>query len=245
VRNRLLSALFLSILPLFVLAQPKGVEFRYTSTFPLSESFLAIEDETVRSIILQRIKDDKKVYTLTVDGNKYLFSKDSASVDKMPLEVDYLHVYLDFDNLIKTSQIKYNGKLYLVSDSLLADEWVVSDTLDTIQGRVCHKATLKQDKAVVAWFDPEIAVNCAPFGYTGLPGLVVRMELPFAHLNLQSLHSVDNVSLSAPVKGKKLDSKRFKQLVDNNFSIVTVVDKLVDNCRTIKTRLSFIIYIIK
>ena len=136
--------------------QPKGVEFRYKSSYPDVYDWSVIEDERVRN-------------------NKSLFTKDPASIVKMPLEVDYINIYMDFDRLVKKSQIKYHDQLYLISDSLITDEWNISDTLDTIQGRTCYKATLKQNDRVRAWFDPEIAVNSAPFGYTGLPGLVVRM----------------------------------------------------------------------
>ena len=198
--------------------QPKGVEFRYKSTFPDVLDLSAIEDETVRNIMLQRTKEDCKLYTLTVFGDKSLFTKDPASIVKMPLEVDYINIYMDFDQLIKKSQIKYHDQLYLVSDSLITDEWNICDTLDTIQGRTCYKATLKQNDRVRAWFDPEIAVNSAPFGYTGLPGLVVRMELPFTYLELQSIHTIEgDVRLAAPEKGTKMDNKSFMKMTNSNF----------------------------
>ena len=202
--------------------QPKGVEFRYKSTFPDVLDLSAIEDETVRNIMLQRTKEDCKLYTLTVFGDKSLFTKDPASIVKMPLEVDYINIYMDFDQLIKKSQIKYHDQLYLVSDSLITDEWNICDTLDTIQGRTCYKATLKQNDRVRAWFDPEIAVNSAPFGYTGLPGLVVRMELPVTNLELQSIHTIEgDVRLAAPEKGIKMDDASFKEMTDSNFKEFT------------------------
>ena len=177
--------------------QPKGVEFRYKSSYPDVYDWSVIEDERVRNIIEQRIKEDCHLYTLTVFGDKSLFTKDPASIVKMPLEHD---------------------QLYLVSDSLITDEWNISDTLDTIQGRTCYKATLKQNDRVRAWFDPEIAVNSAPFGYTGLPGLVVRMELPFTYLELQSIHTIEgDVRLAAPEKGTKMDNKSFMKMTNSNF----------------------------
>ena len=173
--------------------QPKGVEFRYKSSYPDVYDWSVIEDERVRNIIEQRIKEDCHLYTLTVFGDKSLFTKDPASIVKMPLEVDYINIYI-------------------------TDEWNISDTLDTIQGRTCYKATLKQNDRVRAWFDPEIAVNSAPFGYTGLPGLVVRMELPFTYLELQSIHTIEgDVRLAAPEKGTKMDNKSFMKMTNSNF----------------------------
>ena len=80
-----------------------------------------------------------------------------------------------------------------------------------------HQRHLGHDSRVRAWFDPEIAVNSAPFGYTGLPGLVVRMELPFTNLELQSIHTKEgDVRLAAPEKGIKMDHKSFMQMTGSN-----------------------------
>ena len=117
--------------PRLAFTQPKGVEFRYKSSYPDVYDWSVIEDERVRNIIEQRIKEDCQLYTLTVFGDKSLFTKDPASIVKMPLEVDYVNIYMDFDRLVKDSQIKYHDQLYLVSDSLITDEWNISDTLDT------------------------------------------------------------------------------------------------------------------
>ena len=62
--------------------QPKGVEFRYKSSYPDVYDWSVIEDERVRNIIEQRIKEDCHLYTLTVFGDKSLFTKDPASIVK-------------------------------------------------------------------------------------------------------------------------------------------------------------------
>ena len=65
--------------------QPKGVEFRYKSSYPDVYDWSVIEDERVRNIIEQRIKEDCHLYTLTVFGDKSLFTKDPASIaDQIP-----------------------------------------------------------------------------------------------------------------------------------------------------------------
>ena len=47
-----------------------------------------MENEIAKKMVIRDIQEDKKIYSLTAVGNKYLFTKEPESVDKVPLMVD-------------------------------------------------------------------------------------------------------------------------------------------------------------
>ena len=93
--NWFLSIIFL-FLSLSAIAQPKGIICTYATTKDVTPEFLELENEAVRNILIDRIRKDKKVYTLTIVNNCSLFHKEPTSIDKMPLEVDTQNIYVDW-----------------------------------------------------------------------------------------------------------------------------------------------------
>lgn len=64
---------------------------------------------------------------------------------------------------------------------------------------------------MTAWFTPDVPFGCAPYGYYGLPGLVVHMEIPMFNLDLESITEVDGVQLNPPAEGKPTTEKNLKE----------------------------------
>ena len=63
-----------------------------------------MENEIAKKMVIRDIQEDKKIYSLTAVGNKYLFTKEPESVDKVPLMVDERNIYVDLDDSIKVTQ---------------------------------------------------------------------------------------------------------------------------------------------
>ena len=89
-------ALFLLILSLPAFSQLGGIKCTYVTTMDVKKGFMEIEDDMVRQIMLERLRDDKKLYSLTFADGKYLFCKEPESIDKMPLEIDVKSIYINF-----------------------------------------------------------------------------------------------------------------------------------------------------
>lgn len=203
--------LFLS-LPVF--SQSKGIKCTYTSSMSVRKGFLKIPNEAVRKIVLERLKEDKKVYTLTSCDGKFLFTKEPSSVDKMPLEVDPRNIFIDFNDSTEIAQSDHNGQLYITKGKTDNFKWDISNMAENILGRTCYKATLQNDTTITVWFTTDIPFGCAPLGYHGLPGLVVRMITPVYTLDLQDIVSIDSVDIKAPESGKLIDKEKYKALVE-------------------------------
>lgn len=78
-------------------------------------------------------------------------------------------------NLIRTM-----GKLYVIEDSLPKVKWKVTNAMKKVCGHICMSAiytdTLKNVEAT-AWFALDLPLPYGPDIYTGLPGLVLEVDL--------------------------------------------------------------------
>ena len=83
-----LITLILSIISIPLFSQPKGIKCIYSSSMEVKKGVYEIENEIARNMVIRDFQEDKKIYSLTAVGNKYLFTKEPESVDKVPLMVD-------------------------------------------------------------------------------------------------------------------------------------------------------------
>lgn len=225
-------SIILCILSLSAFAQQKGIKCTYTTTKDVTSEFLEIENEAVKDILIDRIKKDKKVYTLTILNNCSLFHKEATSIDKMPLEIDIQNIYMDFAEEKMIEQSIYHGKQYLISSKLPKENWVFSQKQDTINGYVCYKAEYTNERGIpyTAWFTPTIPINAAPFRHNGLPGLVVRLKSPVNTLNLEKIEEVENCSFNIPDKGIKISYNELDKRANKN------LEELLKSADSVKRR---------
>ena len=214
---RFFTTLLLSVIAISAFSQTKGIRGIYATTYPIKQGFYELENKIVRDTILARAKADRKIYSLTAVNGIYLCTKEPSSVDKMPLMVDPRNIYVDLNDSIKVTQTFYVNKLYVVKSRAAKLDWDIEDKTETILGKICYKATLKQDPRITAWFTPEIPFACGPLGYYGLPGLVVRLTTINYTLNLESMTEVDNIELKEPTEGTAITEEEYSEKVDHNY----------------------------
>lgn len=67
-------------------------------------------------------------------------------------------------------------KLYFEDDPGKLN-WQLAEGTDTLAAYVCQKATLKfRGRNYTAWFTPDVPVNDGPWKFSGLPGLILKVE---------------------------------------------------------------------
>jgi len=65
----------------------------------------------------------------------------------------------------------------LFEDNLGKLNWQLEEGTDTIATYVCQKANLKfRGRNYTAWFAPDVPVNDGPWKFSGLPGLILKIE---------------------------------------------------------------------
>lgn len=215
--EKIITTFIISLLSLFAFSQTKGIKCVYATVYPVKQGFYELENQYVRETMLARAKADRKIYSLTAVNGIYLCTKEPTSVDKMPLMVDPRNIYVDLNDSVKVTQTAYDSKLYLVKGRASELDWDIEDKAETVLGKTCYKATLKQNPNIMAWFTPDIPFACGPLGYYGLPGLVVRMTTPNYTLNLESMTEVDNVELKEPTEGEHTTEDDYSKKIDRNY----------------------------
>ena len=70
------------------------------------------------------------------------------------------------------------GNKYLVEEEIPTMEWTIGeDSVQTILGYECHKATTKfRGREWNVWFTEEIPVSLGPWKLNGLPGIILQAE---------------------------------------------------------------------
>ncbi len=200
----------------------------YIIQFPILDGVYKLEAYK-RDAVIKMINEDKKVYSLTFSNGKYLYKKEPESVDRVGVETDVRSLYIDFKDSSSVTQYYYSNKFYIVKDKLHKYEWNISNETDTINGRLCTKAVLKSDSAIVAWFTPEVPFPYSPLGYYGLPGLTVRLKTRVYTLNLQSMTDYKGEALKPATEGEvttleKLNKKKRR----NTEQLMKSADKVTE-----------------
>jgi GLPGLI family protein len=103
---------------------------------------------------------------------------------------------------------------YIIEDSLHHLSWKLSDDTANILGYTCKKATGKTERGsdVEAWYTEDISVPSGPESFSGLPGLILRVDINKQELVTTAISiskSADKKELKAPAKGKKITAADF------------------------------------
>ena len=89
----------------------------------------------------------------------------------------YFCDYYIFKNYPASETTVFLRRTYKVEEKLQM-EWVIDHTAKTvILGLNCKKATCRfAGRSYEAWFTPDIPVNDGPYKFSGLPGLIVKVQ---------------------------------------------------------------------
>ncbi|WP_019039569.1 GLPGLI family protein [Psychroflexus tropicus] len=182
-----------------------------------------------------KILTNELEYKLMVNGNTSTFSlkrimnKDGAH-HLMSLANIYSKGVFYNDNSDKRRiwNVEAFGDNYIVNLPTL--EWNIHNERKIIKGYTCNKAVTKRtsysngkkfEKDIIAWFTSEIPVSHGPVGYSGLPGLIVQLEIVDRVFTLEKIDNYVKKPTKEPKNGKKIDLKEYYVLFEkanNNFS---------------------------
>jgi GLPGLI family protein len=128
----------------------------------------------------------------------------------------------DYDNLIyyntNDKEYFYNNRdesifkkeEFLIKDSILGN-WKLSSESKNIQNFVCYKATntiiyyegeRKFEKNIIAWYCPSLALPIGPYGYGGLPGLILELNIGEILFGIKKISQSENkIKIIKPSRG--------------------------------------------
>ena len=124
-------------------------------------------------------------------------------------------------------------KEFIVEDSIRNITWkLVDGETKTILNHVCKKATGKSERGLdlVAWYTEDILLSSGPAQFSGLPGLILALDIAEGEIVITAQEindSVKKTDIKAPTKGKKVTPAEFakirKELLGNGNGPVRIV----------------------
>jgi len=141
-----------------------------------------------------------------------------------------------------TDQNEMFGKIFLIEDKLRKIDWKLGSETKNIGEYTCYKATFTRTQEVrrmevsvngdnefdedaepemeeitiTAWYTTQIPVSNGPEYYHGLPGLILEVNDGSQTLICSKivLNPKDKVSISEPVKGKKVTQEKYDEIME-------------------------------
>ncbi len=114
------------------------------------------------------------------------------------------------------------GKTYLVHDSIVPPAWKILNDMKEVAGHICMNASLTdtlRKQVTLAWFALDMPVSAGPDRFTGLPGIILEVDINNGALvmtadkiGLKPLTTELNVPQK--IKGKKINSAEYRQLIE-------------------------------
>ena len=160
-------------------------------------------------------------YNLTFDPNGavYTYGKTEREYNYSWRQDEFLII----DDLKKAEQMKQfviGGRLYLLEDEKPRTKWKIKNEIREIEGYLCMKAVTEdtiKGQTIVAWFSDQIPVAAGPEGYTGLPGMILMLDINDGAAIIEAT-MVDLAVVQHPIpkkiKGKKLELTEYDALIE-------------------------------
>ncbi|MHC1703838.1 MAG: GLPGLI family protein [Tenuifilaceae bacterium] len=128
-------------------------------------------------------------------------------------------IYSDIKSKINLEQREFMTRNFLVETITDTAQWKMTGNQKAILGFNCMEAELVgSKKKTIAWFTPMIPVSTGPDGYTGLPGLILLMDIDNGKTTYTAqnvdLKEIDPSLLKKPKDGKKVTRKEFNKIVE-------------------------------
>ncbi|RZL49934.1 MAG: GLPGLI family protein [Pedobacter sp.] len=156
---------------------------------------------------------------LTFSKNQTLFKPEEVSLAQnsnywgdYPAAQQNNTIFTYTEDGTSVSQKKVYEETYLVKDSTRKINWKITNEIRNIAGYDCRRANavILDSIYVVAFYTDEIPVSGGPESFSGLPGMILGVALPYEHTTWFAT-SVTDVAvtedkLKVPTKGKPLNA---------------------------------------
>lgn len=233
---RQLLVLFNIIFPIFVIGQKQEnlleAEFTYLSRAKLDKTNSFMHEEV---FLLQIMKDKAFFFSENMAKNDSMRQSDvyrafAATPKGQPINVTTSGRLKSKYNysILQTSQDNqyFEGnwdESYTYKEDIIKD-WKLLNESQTINTFSCKKATLRyKGRDWVAWYAPEIPLPYGPYKFTGLPGLVIKMESEDGEFSFELVKSIPKEKLKDKVLS--LRDSRYKKATPATFAEIRKIKK--------------------
>jgi GLPGLI family protein len=203
--------------------QTTYVKFDYQPTGnPQRDQFFAsLPESRIKAKILY-FNMDHSLYVEDLDTEVQVLEPRQAMVlDRMAMgrgpSPILKKVFMNYKKNNKTEQLELMTRLFLIESNMEEQAWKPGTEQRKIQGYICQSATMnKGDKKITAWFTPQIPVSMGPELFTGLPGLILAVDIDGQNVILATsvdLNIPDMEKVKVPKEGQKTSQEEFDKIL--------------------------------
>lgn len=130
-------------------------------------------------------------------------------------------VYKDSKSQEIITQESILDRQFLIVEKMPVVTWVPDKETKKIGKFDCHKA--HTEKGETGWYCPDIKIADGPSIYSGLPGLILAVELEGKEYIMQSIDfNYSKARIEKPTKGKKISRNDFIKLKDKKMKEMNI-----------------------
>ncbi|PKP21204.1 MAG: hypothetical protein CVU05_07340 [Bacteroidetes bacterium HGW-Bacteroidetes-21] len=125
-----------------------------------------------------------EISTLSFSPEASLYNETGETKNKMTSNYTWRKqeytIYRNFKENKSYDLIRTLNKLYVIEDSIKSYNWKILNEMREISGHICMNASIRdsiKNQTIIAWFALDIPVSAGPDRYTGLPGLILEINI--------------------------------------------------------------------
>ncbi len=213
------------------------VKYQQTTKYDFEKIFNVFGDRPrVKDWIASLPTEHQKVQMLSFTTERALYEEDVGANEAMsrelqgaltraeyvrPPQTDLKKFYYDFGKNESIRQIEFMTRNFLITGSIEKQAWKLTSKQLKIQDYVCSAAEMtKGEDQVTAWFTSEIPVSIGPADFSGLPGLILAVEI-----NGETVFMATSVDLTPPEDSAMPKPDTGKEVTQEEFD-KTVAEKI-------------------
>lgn len=125
--------------------------------------------------------------------------------------------FVDLSTNIVVATRDFMGKKFLVVGAPETYKWKVTGKSKQVGSYLCQEATWQDSTTqIVVWFTPMIPVQAGPGDYTGLPGVILHINVNDGEKEITAtdiqLGVIDNSTLIAPTEGEEVTQEEWTKI---------------------------------
>lgn len=143
---------------------------------------------------------------------------------RIVMKTPNIETYTNHETQERIVQQEFQGKEYLIIDTLKVSPWKFGTETKTILGYVCKQAFFTdesrpdQKMEITAWYTDQIAPFLGPERFNTLPGAVLAVDVNAGErvtvAQLVELKNLKKNDLKKPSSGEKTTTREFRAMVD-------------------------------
>ena len=166
---------------------------------------------------------EKMKLTFSPDASLYTYVNEMGSTDdgRYTWRNKELLLYRNFAKDQQIDVIEMLGKTYIVEDSLRTPVWKIGNQIKEVAGYICMRAETEdpvKKQKITAWFAQDIPVPAGPERISGLPGLILELNVNDGDVIIEATSvtfkpvEAEALKLSKS-KGKKINVAAYDALI--------------------------------